>query len=302
MHLLTPGTLWERILQTSERAIVSGALVPIPTNSAFIDDAGVRFSVRVLDGLRRKAEARQEQDAAERAGKNANPFFPPEQDLTVGDITESHIAVLNKFNVVDHHLLIVTRQFEEQETLLTLADAEALCICMAEYPSLGFYNGGAEGGASQRHKHLQVVPLPLAPEVPSLPVAPLLAQAVLDREGMGTLPGFPFRHAFARIEQDAWRSSGDAARSVHRIYAALLERAGMRQPAGSGLIPQSGPYCLLVDRTWMLLVPRSKEHFEKISFNSLAYAGSLFVYNEALLARLREYGPMNALRLVGFPL
>jgi ATP adenylyltransferase len=51
----------------------------------------------------------------------------------------------------------------------------------------------------------------------------------------------------------------------------------------------------------MLLVPRSREHFGEISFNSLAYAGSLFVWNEDLLERLKEYGPLNALREVGFP-
>jgi ATP adenylyltransferase len=52
----------------------------------------------------------------------------------------------------------------------------------------------------------------------------------------------------------------------------------------------------------MLLVPRSREHFEDISLNSLAYAGSLFVWDEKLLERLREHGPMNALRDVALPL
>ena len=301
MHLLARGTLWERILHTSERALASGALVPIPTTSAFIDDSGMRFAVRVLDGLRRKAEARKEQDAAERAGKNANPFLPPETGLTVGDITDTHLAVLNKFNVVEHHLLIITRHFEDQEMLLTPADLEALWLCMVEYDSLGFYNGGAAGGASQRHKHLQLVPLPLAPDGPPVPVEPLLARAALDPGGRGTVPSLPFLHAFTLLPRDLWRSPDKAASWSWAEYGRMLRQVGMTPPAPAGPTRQSLPYCLLITRQWMLLVPRSQEHFEEISFNSLAYAGSLFVYNEDLLARLREFGPMNALREVGLP-
>ena len=61
------------------------------------------------------------------------------------------------------------------------------------------------------------------------------------------------------------------------------------------------PYCLLVTRDWMLLVPRSREFFEDISLNSLAFAGSFFVRNEQQLDRLKSFGPMNALRRVALP-
>lgn len=302
MDRLQPGELWDRIVGITERAIARGALLPIPTECAFIEDHGVRFFVRVLTGLRRKAEARKEQDAAVRAGKSANPFLPPEKDLTVADISGTHLAVLNKYNVVEHHLLILTRRFEDQETLLTPEDFEALWLCMAGFNGLGFYNGGAAGGASQRHKHLQMVPLPLSPEGPAVPMEPLISRAEVDRDGRGIVPSFPFRHAFTRLPDDLWRSPEEAARRTGTEYARMLEQVGMAPPAPSGLTRQSLPYCLLVTRGWMLLVPRSREHFEDISLNSLAYAGSLFVWDEKLLERLREHGPMNALRDVALPL
>jgi ATP adenylyltransferase len=301
MNTLQQGTLWQRVVQTADEALQSGSLVPIPTDGAVIEEGGVRFSVRVLAGLRKKAEARREQDAAEQAGRSANPFLPPEQELTVADITETHLAILNKFNVVPHHLLIITRRFEDQETLLTPADLEALWLCMAEFNGLGFYNGGTVGGASQRHKHLQMVPLPLASEGPAVPVEPLLAEAVTDKSGMGLIPAFPFRHAFVRLAPSLWQSPTDAARATSGIYARMLEHVGMTPPSPSGLTRQSLPYCLLVSRDWMLLVPRSREHVAEISLNSLAYAGSFFVWNELLLAHLRAYGPMNLLRDAAFP-
>jgi ATP adenylyltransferase len=299
--MATPGRLWQRILRTEEQALRSGSLVPLPTDSTFIDDGGVRFSVRVLAALRRKAAARKQQDTVQQAGRSANPFLPPEQDLTVADITGTHLAILNKFNVVNHHLLIITRRYEDQEMLLTPSDFEALWICMAEFNGLGFYNGGGAAGASQRHKHLQMVPLPLAPEGPPVPMEPLLAAAVHDADGMGSVPGFPFRHALCRLAPDLWRSPLDAARITSMLYARMLAFVGMKPPERDGLTLQSLPYCLLVTREWMLLVPRSREHVEDISLNSLAYAGSFFVGSEALLVRLRAYGPMNALKSVSLP-
>jgi len=158
------GTLWQKILRVTENALSTGALLSIPTEYEFIKDCGMSFFVRILSGLRLKDEAKQRQEKeSSETGVQANPFLPYENDLFVADISDTHIAILNKFNVVEHHLLITTRRFEDQEALLTPDDFKALLTCMAEYRCLGFYNAGVAAGASQKHKHVQVVPLPLAP-------------------------------------------------------------------------------------------------------------------------------------------
>jgi hypothetical protein len=51
----------------------------------------------------------------------------------------------------------------------------------------------------------------------------------------------------------------------------------------------------------MLLVPRSRADFEGIAVNSLAFAGALFVRDDAELATLERLGPMAVLRGVSFP-
>jgi ATP adenylyltransferase len=297
---LEKGMLWPRMLKTEEHAIRTGALRSYPTKQAFIDEGGVRFFVRVMAALRQKATARQRQDADEEAGKPSNPFLPPEKDLTVGNITDTHIAVLNKFNVVDHHLLIVTRSFEDQTTLLTLADFEALWLCMVEYDSLGFYNGGREAGASQEHKHLQVVPLPLVPKGARTPIEPLLPVSVPLSEPV-SVPSLAFRHAFARLRHGIEERPRDAALETFDLYTAMLGRVGMSTPGDVLRTHQSMPYCLLITRQWMLLVPRSREHFEEISLNSLAFAGSFFVWSEEKLSLLKTVGPLKALATVAFP-
>ncbi len=293
------GTLWDALVRTTGHALAIKALLPVPTDHAFIEDGGVRFFVRVLARLRQKDEARRNQGAEARAGKSASPFLPPEKDLTVGDVSDTHIAVLNKFNVVEHHLLIVTRLFEDQDMLLTPADFEALWTCMAEYAGLAFYNGGREAGASQQHKHLQMVPLPLAPEGPAVPLEPLLAGA--PEKGIGKVPGLPFQHAFVRLDAGIVKDPPEAARSTFSLYGDMLASLGFSPPRPSRLTRQTMPYCFVTTRDWMLLVPRSREHFEDISLNSLAYAGSFFVRDEQQLERLKAYGPLNALESVALP-
>jgi sulfate adenylyltransferase (ADP) / ATP adenylyltransferase len=295
--VLKRGTLWSEITRRTEMAITTGALHPVPTEYEFIEDGGVRFFVRILSNLARKEEARKKQERQSRGGNEVNPFLPYEEDLFVADISETHVALLNKFNVVEHHLLIVTREFEGQEMLLTLKDFEALIACMSEYDSLGFYNGGEAAGASQKHKHLQMVPLPLAPEGPGIPVEPLLDIAKFDGD-LGTVPGLPFRHAFVRTEADILQS----AEKVFALYTEMIRRTGLDSPHGSRPKRQFGPYCLLVTRSWMLLVPRSREFFDSVSINSLGFAGALLVRDREQLKLMEKTGPMQALSRVAFPL
>jgi ATP adenylyltransferase len=199
-----------------------------------------------------------------------------------------------------HHLLIITRDYEDQETFLTLKDFEALCICLNEFNGLGYYNGGEEAGASQSHKHLQIVPLPLTPEGPDVPIEPLLATARF-KDGLGTIPAFPFLHVLAVFNRNIVKNSSNAARDCFDLYGQMLRQVIMEPPDAEKLKKQSGPYCLLIAREWMLLVPRSCEFFESISINSLGFAGALLVRNREQLELLRKSGPMKALQSVALP-
>lgn len=49
---------------------------------------------------------------------------------------------------------------------------EAVLLCPAEFERSAFYNAGEAAGASQWHKHVQMVAPPLAAEVAHLPIEP----------------------------------------------------------------------------------------------------------------------------------
>ena len=158
--LLAPGTLAAATRERTRGALASGALLPIATRQCLHDAGAMRFVVRTMSSLARRDESRSAAEAS--PGPRRNPFLPYEDALYVAAITPTHVALLNKFPVQDDHLLIVTRAFAPQEALLDADDFLALAACLAEVDGLAFYNAGEVAGASQPHKHLQLVPLPLA--------------------------------------------------------------------------------------------------------------------------------------------
>lgn len=286
---LEPGTLWDKIVETTKTALGAGALQPIATESEMVEAEGVNFLVRVLANVGRKDKAKEQQrQKTATSGQEFNPFLPYEEALFVADISETHLCLLNKFNVVDYHILIVTREFEDQEQLLTVADFEALLICLEELDGLGFYNGGKEAGASQRHKHLQLVPAPLTTNGPKIPIDPLITTAKFE-ENLGKIPNFPFRHGVISL-----KFGQENATDLWEKYHQLLEAVKLTPLTEQ----QAGPYNLLITREWMFLVARSQESFQGISVNSLGFAGGLLVRNIEQMELLQKHGPINVLKHV----
>jgi sulfate adenylyltransferase (ADP) / ATP adenylyltransferase len=290
-----PLSLWERTVAQTRYALQTGALQPIPTEYELIEQGGITFLVRISVNLVRKPAPQPSQSQT----RPINPFLPYDSDLFVANLSPTHLCLLNKYNVTDYHLLIITRAFEPQESLLTLADFEALWRCLSEIDGLGFYNSGKLAGASQPHKHLQLVPLPLseagseagsgAGSGAGIPVEAVLKAAVWQ-EGIGQTPLLPFQHALMRLEADPKQVDlNQAAQLTQTAYQTLMHRLNFAD---------GQPYNLLVTRQWILLIPRQQEQFESIPVNALGFAGTLFVRNSAQLEQLKAIGPLTLLKQV----
>lgn len=270
------GQLWELVTLRSLEAQAAGCLLRLETDEELIVEEGTGFVLRVSRNLeRRQNEGNRE--------STPNPFLPYDPALYVADAGAKHVVLLNKYNVLENHLLVITREFEPQDSLLTLADFEALCLCLAERESLGFYNSGPTAGASQPHKHLQIVPLPLSAQTAALPMAPRL-----DRQP----PAFPhFHRHLPKLEHPR-----EWARTMQAAYQEGLVRLGIGVPAA--LHPLSRPYNLLVTWDRILMVPRCRDRFGEVSINALGFAGSFFVKSRADAEILRQAGPLRVLREV----
>jgi len=283
------SSFWGAVRRCSQRALRSGALRPISTRASYVRDAGVEFVVRVSDNLLRKPGAAASYDQP----RSQNPFLPPDPQLTVGDVPPHHVVVLNKFNVLENHVLVVTRGFVHQESPLTAGDFSAIAAGLVGGRGLAFYNAGKIAGASQSHKHFQLVPLPLGRGV-DIPTAVLFERA---REGIDTISHLNFRHAFFLLDAPPEQPKPFGRRCCELYVQALqaLELVDRFDEAEANRLP---PYNLLLTERWLFLAPRRRERCLDISVNGLGYAGSFFVSSSRKLEQVRSGGPMHLLRQV----
>ena len=275
---MNPLNLSRAIDHAVERADRLNALVRIPATASTIEEDGLPLqllSVAPEDLLIRKPINRGR-------ATDHNPFLPYEEDLFVADLGPAHVAILNKFPVNAGHLLIITREFEEQTAPLNRGDFSALAQVMGELDGLVIFNGGAGAGASQRHKHLQLIPGQQAFIEPWLPLSAAPLEVVHQ-------PRLLYRHAVARLDSrlatqpHGWRDHLLAA------YHALLAQLGLSLQQG-----QLPPYNLLATRRWMMIIPRTAPLWMredlKIPINAISFSGNLLIYNPRLEQFIREHG------------
>jgi ATP adenylyltransferase len=165
---------------------------------------------------------------------------------------------------------------------------------MTPLGGLGFYNGGAEAGASQRHKHLQWIP-DTAGGARLSPFTAQLPDNTPDGHAIAS-PALRWRHAFVRLpthDEQAPIAFGAQLRAAFRCACAALGIDATHDP-----MP---PYNLLVDGRWMVVIPRKRENCDHISVNALGFGTSLFVRHPEQIELIRRIGPLNLLATVGEP-
>jgi sulfate adenylyltransferase (ADP) / ATP adenylyltransferase len=292
------GLFWQKAAEVSASARQSGALSPIDSRGERIFDGAIEFVIRIAsEAARKRFEASRARLKADPSLAKINPFLPYDERLFVSDISDTHFCLLNKFQLLDNHVLLVTRTFEPQETLLTVRDFEALWQCLMEGDAFGFYNAGPLAGASQSHKHLQLISLPITDAGPRLPIECAFDDLPADGS-IAAARALPFSHRALRQPFSPADSPRSHAARCYRQYRALLEAIGLNRVGDPERCAQVGPYNLLITRQWMVIVPRTAESYQSIPINALGFAGTIFVRKEEQAELLRKVGPLTALRSV----
>jgi ATP adenylyltransferase len=279
-------SLFEQIQKTTADAREKQALISLTTSETIVEDQGIAFVVRILEKIKTKETYQETQ-----VKRKVNPFLPYEEDLFVCDLAANHVCLLNKFNVVDHHILIITRDFQSQEDWITKADFDALSICMTELDGLAFYNAGKLAGASQPHKHLQLIPFSKELDAFAVPIEKAIATLDFSTSQPTEIKTLPFRQAIAPLPEHYDGTD------LFQIYESLLKHLNLiSKPLRNG--QQSAPYNLLVTRRWMMVIPRVQEGYERIAVNSLGFAGALLVRDRPQLDFLKALTPLQLLAKV----
>lgn len=289
--LVDPSRLWPLIVERYERALAAAAVHPLTTEVRMLEASGLHFVVR---RLMPEAEAVTTGDDPSSRAEHS-PFLPPyDPHLLVCRLSATHVCLLNKYPVFARHALLVTRRLEAQQDRLARDDFVAACIALRGVDGLVFYNSGPCAGASQSHRHLQLVPLPLGPGGGRMPIEPVLSSALAAGESLSC--ELPFLHRVVALDLDAESRAEAAADSVHDAYARGLESLELLH-APDGRRP--APYNLLLTRRWLYLVPRSRPALRSIEVNALGFAGAFLVGSSEALDTLTGVGPMQVLRQVG---
>jgi ATP adenylyltransferase len=265
---------WQRAREVSERALAGGALVPLSTEALDPPEFAPFVLRRLLSAPPRHLRAE---------GPRLNPFLPWDRPLEVERLSTGHVVLLNKYPVQPCHLLVISDGWQPQSGWLQEADWQAVARVAADTGGLWFFNSSAVAGASQPHRHLQLLPRQ-APE-PSCPLAPLLLAQLT-----GERPAPPWRHALSPRRDPL---GGSDLPALYRKHCLLL---GLGQPE-SDPAPRAA-YNLLFDDDWFLTVVRVREHGAGFSVNGLGFAGYLLCTAGSDLAWMRQHGPWSLLRSV----
>jgi len=272
-----------RLAVAREHARATGALLPVQVETAMVEDAGVAFRVEWMSSLAMKDLMSKIPRIGDKP-KDDNPFLPFEADLHVADLSETHVAILNKFPSFPGHFLIITRAFAEQEAPLERADFAACVTGLAGVGGFLFFNSGPQAGASQRHRHLQIIE-GFQP--------PIEAAFGLDRPAQRDVRtvDLPFAHYFRRFEGDDLTTMSDPIAALSDAVEEGCEVLGLAPDAG-----KRPPYNLLATRRWMLMMQRRVEAPAGLSLSALSYSGLMGLRQPDQLETVCQEGPMSLLR------
>ena len=279
---------WSAALSRSSEALEHGALIPLTTSRLQCPGpGGEHFELRQLNAQLPRHHRPE--------GPKPNPFRPWDSELEIEAIGLEHVLILNKYPVQLGHMLLITRQWAPQVHWLTFADWNALVQVDRDTSGLWFFNSGPKAGASQPHRHLQLLRRPNG-------------ETTCPREGW-------FRSLLAKRSSQQSGGTDDVlmnscvvaqrpnhvdpvqeARVLHGLYRSLAMGLALGD-AETERAPLA-PYNLLLTPDWMALIRRRQERSSGFSLNALGFAGYLLATENSDLDWLERNGGERLLQKV----
>ena len=280
---------WSKALERSEQALNCGALTPLSTSTIELSVASAeQFELRQLNAALPKHHRPE--------GPKPNPFLPWEPQLEIERIHNHHVLILNKYPVQRGHMLLITQGWASQIDWLQPEDWRALVQVDRDSTGLWFFNSGPRAGASQPHRHLQ-----LLPRHPGECICPRLSWFMqrLHKPSASTGNEQSIDPLFKNcvIADRPLSSDPDKeANLLNDLYRSLALQLGLGDQSSQQ--PPAIPYNLLLTKSWMALIKRSQEKVKGFSVNALGFAGYLPATDRSDLTWLQSHGGEQLLRQV----
>ena len=266
---------WEKALQKTKISINSKSLFPLQTTDITKNlYKGNDFIIRELDITKFKKNTL--------IGPKINPFKPWDKILEIDSIGNGHQLILNKYPVQLGHVLLITNEWKEQNGWLDIKDWEAIKEVNKDTSGLWFFNSGPLAGASQPHRHIQL--LRRDPSELSCPREKwILALNNLNYKNEKFSKNIILKKFSKSLNEE----------NIHEIYKNLSYKLGLGDPRNDK--KPKYPYNLIFTDRWMIIIKRKTDNLFGISINALGFAGFILVTEKSDIKYLRELGPEKLL-------
>ncbi|WP_320674664.1 DUF4922 domain-containing protein [Prochlorococcus sp. MIT 1341] len=265
---------WKKAINRTNYAINKNSLIPLKTHMEVVNDKfGHLFEVRTLLETAKFPNPIY--------GPKENAFNPWDTNLEIAEIGQDHALILNKYPVQIGHMLLITKTWAPQNGWLTYKDWEALLTVDQDTTGLWFFNSGPIAGASQPHRHLQLLPRRIDE---ALCPRDYWFKDLIDfkEERKGLLFNSCKVIAIKSIERMT-------PEDMYDLYLNLCNQLKIGSPELNNRPLK--PYNLLITKDWMSLIRRKKESNKGFSINSLGFAGYLLATESSDINWLYNYGP-----------
>jgi len=296
--------LLNQVINKIKIAKNSGELKTIQSEGRFLrDEDGIEFIVMVKHPA---VTASKPMNLTFYANKEIfDPFMPPyEPDLHISEWKSNkypeYALLLNKFNVLNNHVLIVPTHFESQFSPLTPSCLHVMHEVVTEMDGFGFYNAGREAGPSQLHRHMQVV----SRQNNIFPFYDQITLNARNTNGPFSIDKYRFQHSICQIPAVDPSDS-----TIFHSYNLCLKQFCIPKAPVEKVVTSTPehmkeeviPHNVLMGSTWIMVVPRTLAEYKDIPGNGLNFIGSFFVKNEESFQTVKNIGPMNVQIHLGKP-
>ncbi|KAF4459668.1 5 5 -P-1P-4-tetraphosphate phosphorylase 2 [Fusarium albosuccineum] len=329
-RIKAPSNLPELVKSTFAKARSEGDLHYYPTQVTILHVNAIPFQLRFSPALANKPKPPPKD--VSKPQKPFNPFANPDPALRIADLGASHYLVLNKFAVVPEHFILATTEFKPQTHVLEESDLEATLACIEAYEAarrtdeeqghrdgeLGggdglyaFFNCGEHSGASQPHRHIQLLPIARMKDGFEHGASwSVLADQLTTKIA-------PFATFAEEIKP------GMSGQDLHSIYLRLYRKAcravafHTKDPVHAEEAPAEGPtrisYNMAMTKNTLVVCPRLAEGAKLLSqdgdvlgslaLNGTVLAGTALVKNELEWEALKRdpEGLCHVLQDIGVP-
>ncbi len=262
-----------KAIDISRTAIHNGAVIPLNTRKLIINNDNCDYEIRFLESPIPKYLTEY--------GPKRNPFIPWDSRLEIRPVNNKHTLILNKYPVQLGHMLLITNTWEAQNGWLDIEDFEAIVNVDKDTTGLWFFNSSREAGASQPHRHFQ-----LLPRRPNESICPRYKWfcSLINRKDNN------FSYISHCISVKSRKKNTDrTAYELFNTYKTMAQELNLGD-IGINVKPLK-PYNLLLTSDWFALITRVTDKSHGFSINALGFAGYFLGTEKSNIEMLIKYGP-----------